>query len=221
MVRFYEELLAGGWHYITIINWIYWSFIGLGKEYGNIESVGAHAFMCVRACVPVGGVCVGGYAFICISREIRPRKYDRVTILLSDRELFTRKILSRNWIAFISLFKVYTSLFASISKESVCTFSEGVQVLHLQSHGRCFLPVPWFSSSQWVLVKTERKCFHPAHPLWRALPNPFPSNLEQRSPHRCPQGHLGMSSLLFLFSLLCYSTLNFQLNRNAHGHRSI
>lgn len=45
------------------------------------------------------------------------------------------------------------------------------------------------------------------------------------SPHWCLQGHLGISSdpipLLFLFSLLCYSILSFQLNRNAGGHMSV
>ena len=76
-----------------------------------------------------------------------------VMLLLSDRELFTRKILSRNWIAFISLFKVCSSLFTSFSKGSIYAISECVSILHLQSHGRCLLPTLWFSSSQTVPVR--------------------------------------------------------------------
>ena len=108
-----------------------------------------------------------------------------VMILLSDRELFTRKILSRNWIAFISLFKVCSSLFTSFSKGSIYAISECVSILHLQSHGRCLLPTLWFSSSQTVPVrqggKKKKTCFHPAHPLWHAFPDQSLSWAEQRS----------------------------------------
>lgn len=79
-----------------------------------------------------------------------------VMVLLSDRELFTGKILSRNWIAFISLFKARSSLFTSVSKGSIYAISECVNILHLQSRGRCLLPVPWFSSSQRVPVRPEK-----------------------------------------------------------------
>lgn len=107
-----------------------------------------------------------------------------VMVLLSDRELFTGKILSRNWIAFISLFKVCHSLFTSVSKGSIYAISECVNILHFQSRGRCLLPVPWFSSSPRVPVRPEKNpktCFHPAHPLWDAFPDQSLSWAEQRS----------------------------------------
>lgn len=141
-----------------------------------------------------------------------------VTILLSDKGLFTRKTLSKNWIACISLFIVCTSLFASIRKEGIHAFSECVNVLHLQSHGRYFLPVPWFSSSQWA---PKKKSSHSACPLWHAFPKLVSSCWGQPSPHWCLQGRLGISIPLSLpFSLLCCSTLNLQLNGNGSGHVS-
>lgn len=74
-----------------------------------------------------GGGRAVGYAFICISQEVRTWKYDwRASIwemiFFSDREPFTRTILSRNWIAFISLVKARTSLFTSVSKKECLHF---------------------------------------------------------------------------------------------------
>ena len=150
-----------------------------------------------------------------------------VMVLLSDRELFTGKILSRNWIAFISLFKACSSLFTSVSKGSIYAISECVNILHLQSHGRCLLPIPWFSSSQRVPVRPEKKPKKPAFIFLILFGMHFltsPSPGQSRGPCWCLQGHLRISSdpfsLLFLFSLLCYPALNFQLNRNADGHMS-
>lgn len=151
-----------------------------------------------------------------------------VMVLLSDRELFTRKILSRNWIAFISLFKVCSSLFTSFSKGSIYAISECVNILHLQSHGRCLLPVLWFSSSQRVPVRQGgKKKKKPAFILLILFGMHFltsPSPGQSSGLCWCLQGHLGISSdpfsLLFLFSLLWYPPLNFQLNRNADGHIS-
>lgn len=78
-----------------------------------------------------GGGRAVGYAFICISQEVRTWKYDwRASIwemiFFSDREPFTRTILSRNWIAFISLVKARTSLFTSVSKKRVFTLFKNV-----------------------------------------------------------------------------------------------
>lgn len=105
-----------------------------------------------------------------------------VTILLSDRELFTRRFSVGIELLLLVYLKCAFPFFTSVSKGSIYAISECVNVLHLQSHGRCFLPVPWFSSSQWVPVKPEKNCCYPAHRLWRAFPNPSPSCTEQRIP---------------------------------------
>ena len=39
---------------------------------------------------------------------------------------------------------------------------------------KMFLPVPWFSSSQWVPMKPEKKCFHPAHAFGMNFLTPAP-----------------------------------------------
>ena len=148
-----------------------------------------------------------------------------VTVLLSDRELFTRRfsvgiellllVYLKCAFPFLPLFpKGVFKLFQNVWTSSIYRAMEDV---FCQFPGSAAL-----REFQWSQKKTaaillilfgEHFLTHP------------PAAQSSGSLHWCLQGHLGISSdpipLLFLFSLLCYSILSFQLDKNADGHMSL
>lgn len=149
-----------------------------------------------------------------------------VMVLLSDRELFTGKILSRIELLLLVYLKCAVP-FSPPFQKAVFMLFQNVWNPPFTEPWKMFtarsLVQQLSESSSEARKKTQKPAFI-LRILFRMHFLTSPSPGQSSRPCWCLQGHLGMFSdpfsLLFLFSLLCYPPLNFQLNRNADGHMS-
>lgn len=172
-------------------------------------------------------ICDGEYAFIYTSqksvRQITPGDVGILITGLSDWELFTRKILGRNWIVHISLLKMFTSPSVSASKRIFDSFFFFFFPRMCESHRGCFCQFLSSAALGEFQKIQEKECFHlePLAASLLPLPILFRAGIPTLVWTRPFRTLLWVSPLLFLFTLLCSSTFICKLNGNADKHRSI
>lgn len=163
-------------------------------------------------------VCVGRYTFICIRQKYNWRSSYLSNSILTENHLLEGFSVGVELLLFIYLKCALP--FSPAPNQSSCAVSECVETLHLWSHGS-FLPAPWFSSSQWVPVKPEKKCFPPAPASWSPFPSPSPPAFSS-GPHWVSEPLRNLlwchSSVIFLLAAL-WSYTEFQTKEKCRRAR--